>query len=226
MTAFIEKSKRVIYIPRVMAQMHATMRLDANNYVIVTGEQGSGRRTLAKEMLIKYMYDNYTPAIANDTMLLQYMVGAETKYVVMFETYELNPGSEDEKKFYTETLTAVKNASNIKVVVVIKLGEQQRLLEASTVDAGDVIDLSSKQYQMKPQERKELFKKHCKAKGIEICRTKEEENLVLNGGKIYQGTMDEILRLDIGKGFSKACDMFFNNEKAFQRGLDHFSNIK
>ena len=208
-----------------MAQMQASSRLDANNYVIVTGEQGSGRRTLAKEMLIKYMYDNYTPAIANDTMLVQYMVGADTKYVVMFETYELNQGSQEEK-FYTETLTKVKNAANMKLVVVIKLDENKRLVESNTINATDVIDLSSTQYQMKKQEKKELFKKHCKARGIEICKTKEEENLVLNSGKVHQGTMDDILGLDIGKGFPKACDMFFSNENAFKRGLNHFADFK
>ena len=225
MTAFIEKSKRVIYIPRVMAQMHATMRLDANNYVIVTGEQGSGRRTLAKEMLVKYMYDNYTPAIVCDTMLVQYMMGADSKYVVMFETYELNQGPQEEK-FYSETLTGVKNAANMKVVVVIKLDENKRLLESNIINATDVIDLSSKQYQMKKQEKEELFKKFCKARGIEICKKKEEEMLILNSGKIHQGTMDDILGLDIGKEFPKACDMFFCNKNAFKRGLNHFADFK
>ncbi|KAJ8313415.1 hypothetical protein KUTeg_009043 [Tegillarca granosa] len=91
----------------------------------------------------------------------------------------------------------------------------------------NVIDVSTGDFCLTKENKKDILVKHCQSRSIEICESYREENLTLadqtdNNLKISQCTLDTIVETDCPIGFPYICYIFFSHPKYTKQGRKFF----
>lgn len=231
--------QNITYVEPKRAMECSVKCLRKNNFVIITGDAGSGKTSFCHRLLskMKILYPYISAIIITRPSELK-MLDPTKGYVLFIDDVIGKPDAEQtafdkwRKQFdYMYTLLV----RDVYFIFASRNGIWHSLKDdfsnytmfrtINEINA-PVIDLSEKDFEMTIEEKSNMLEMLCKRKGVRLCSSLDEETKIR---KLSNDTMclskqlfDSITYIDTLPGFPFLCEQFFNEQANLDQGLDFF----